>query len=152
MGASGQLHRRVAIDPSTRATGSTVDRWCVRPGCGAAAQATLSFRYAQQEASIEALAPEPVPQSYDLCADHATRTRPPRGWQLRDRRPSDGSRPARPSLPPSDLGGDRTVAVLAAALRAAPDAASERAVGSLTAVIGPAPGAQVGRTSTSVSS
>jgi hypothetical protein len=63
-----------------------------------------------------------VPQSYDLCAPHAARTQPPHGWRLEDRRPVDeqtvtevGGRPAAP------IGGEQTVAVLAAALRAVPD-------------------------------
>jgi hypothetical protein len=61
------------------------------------------------------------PQSYDLCAGHAARTQPPRGWQLRDRRPADErGTPEAPGRSTS-LGGEDTVAVLAAALRAVPD-------------------------------
>jgi hypothetical protein len=118
---------------------TAVQRPCARPGCSTSARATLSFRYAAQEAVLEVLLPEARPQTYDLCLDHAARTTPPRGWQLRDRRPEDERRPVDPSLPPPDLGGDRTVAVLAAALRAVPDAASERAVTDRTAEIGTAP-------------
>jgi hypothetical protein len=99
---------------------TAVQRPCARPGCSTSARATLSFRYAAQEAVLEVLLPEARPQTYDLCLDHAARTTPPRGWQLRDRRPEDERRPVDPSLPPPDLGGDRTVAVLAAVSRVGP--------------------------------
>jgi hypothetical protein len=96
-------------------------RPCARPGCPAPAQASLVFSYATREAWLDRLG-EPVPQSYDLCATHAARTQPPNGWRLQDRRPLDeqavgeaGGRPAEP------IGGEQTVAVLAAALRAVPD-------------------------------
>lgn len=92
------------------------------------ATATMTFRYSTREAWIERLAEARDPQSYDLCVTHAARTRPPEGWELRDRRPEDERRPAVPHPTPVDLGGDRTVAVLAAALRAVPDPVSEDAV------------------------
>lgn len=114
-------------------------RACARPGCPDPAAATLTFRYAAQEAVVEVLVAEPRPQAYDLCVAHAARTSPPRGWTLRDRRPEDARRPVEPSRTPPDLGGDRTVAVLAAALRAVPDAVSEHAVTDRTAEIGAAP-------------
>lgn len=94
----------------------------MRPGCPAPAQATLSFRYASREAWIGRLSAEPSPEAYDLCGGHATRTQPPHGWQLRDQRPREEQveEPAAPQEPP-DLGGEDTVAVLAAALRAVPE-------------------------------
>jgi hypothetical protein len=113
-------------------------RPCARPGCPDPAAATLTFRYAAQEAVVELLVAESRPQAYDLCLAHAARTSPPRGWTLRDRRPEDARLPADATRTPPDLGGDRTVAVLAAALRAVPDAASERAVTDRPAEIGAA--------------
>jgi hypothetical protein len=141
VGTSEHLRTGVARDADAvvHRFATAVQRPCARPGCSTPARATLSFRYAAQEAVLEVLLPEARPQAYDLCLDHAARTSPPRGWQLRDRRPEDDRRPVDPSLPPPDLGGDRTVAVLAAALRAVPDAASERAVTDRTAEIGTAP-------------
>ncbi|MFO7779759.1 MAG: DUF3499 family protein [Nitriliruptoraceae bacterium] len=112
-------------------------RACARPACPAPAVATLSFSYAERRVDLSLLLEQPEPQTYDLCTAHAARTRPPHGWQLRDRRPEDTRLPdARPSVP-ADLGGDRTVAVLAAALRAVPGAVSEDAALSPTAEIVP---------------
>jgi hypothetical protein len=96
-------------------------RACVRPGCPSPARATLSFRYDSREAWLERLSEEPRPEAYDLCAPHATRTRPPHGWQLRDRRPREEQGIDEPPSAPADLGGERTVALLAAALRSVPD-------------------------------
>lgn len=121
-----------------RSFGRAVERPCARPSCSAPARATLRFVYADREASVEQLADEPSPQTYDLCATHAARTSPPHGWTLRDRRPEDERRPDAPPQTPADLGGDRTVAVLAAALRATPDSVSEDAVDVAAAEVGPA--------------
>ncbi len=88
----------------------------------------MSFSYAEREVVIDRLSADPTPQRYDLCVPHAARTRPPQGWRMRDLRPDDERRPGDLPQPPADLGGDRTVAVLAAALRAVPDAVSEDAV------------------------
>jgi hypothetical protein len=115
-------------DAVVRPFGAAVRRPCARPNCSTPAIATLTFRYTAREAWIERLLDDPRPQSYDLCARHAARTRPPHGWQLHDRRPEDERYVELPSQPPADLGDDRTVAVLAAALRAVPDAVSEDAV------------------------
>jgi hypothetical protein len=105
------------VRPITRAA----RRPCARPGCPAPARASLVFSYGTREVWLDRLG-DPVPQSYDLCAPHAARTQPPHGWRLEDRRPVDeqtvtevGGRPAAP------IGGEQTVAVLAAALRAVPD-------------------------------
>jgi hypothetical protein len=111
-----------AVHPLSRAA----QRPCSRPGCPAPARATLTFAYAQRQAWIEPLQATDEPQAYDLCAGHASRTRPPHGWQLRDRRSDDDRRLDPPPVTPPDLGGERTVAVLAAALRAVPDLAPER--------------------------
>lgn len=64
----------------------SVKRRCARPGCHQLAAATLSFLYAQQIVWIDDLHVEDSPANHDLCAGHADRTRPPRGWELSDRR------------------------------------------------------------------
>lgn len=89
-------------------------RRCSRPGCPTPATATLTFRYDHQHASLVPLVDDGGPETYDLCGDHADRTQPPHGWTLEDERP-DELPVATPG--PSDLGSERTVAVLAAALR-----------------------------------
>jgi hypothetical protein len=104
------------------------ERPCVRPGCPAPAQASLTFRYASREAWVERLSAEPTPEAYDLCQQHASRTQPPHGWQLRDRRPREEQIEQEPQTETRrDLGGEDTVAVLAAALRAVPEAAPQPA-------------------------
>lgn len=101
-------------------------RTCARPGCPAPAAATLTFRYATREAWVGPLSEVADPQRYDLCAGHAARTEPPRGWSLTDVR-SDPSAAVDPALdvgradePPgaSEPAPTReaTVALLAAAL------------------------------------
>lgn len=125
---TGELRDGAGSDAVVRSFERADDRACARPSCTASASATLTFRYGTREAWIERLADRAHPQAYDLCAPHAARTRPPEGWQLRDRRPEDERRPAVPHPTPVDLGGDRTVAVLAAALRSVPDPVSEDAI------------------------
>jgi hypothetical protein len=93
----------------------------VRPGCPAPARASLTFRYESREAWIERLTEEPTPEAYDLCSSHAARTQPPHGWQLRDRRPREEQLPQPEAPARRELGGEDTVAVLAAALRAVPE-------------------------------
>lgn len=88
--------------------------------------ATLSFSYTERQVVLASLFEEPAPQTYDLCISHAGRTRPPHGWQLRDRRPEE-EREEPVGRIPADLGGEGTVAVLAAALRAVPGPVSEDA-------------------------
>lgn len=104
------------------------ERHCARPGCTARAHATLVFSYGEQRAVLSGLAGEPRPQAYDLCPTHAARTSAPYGWQLRDERSEDERRIYDAPTVPADLGGDRTVAVLAEALRAVPgpQASSDR--------------------------
>ena len=111
------------------------ERVCARPACRAPATATLGFSYAARQVELHPLAQLRAPQTYDLCTVHAARTRPPHGWELRDRRPDDDRHSDERRAVPADLGGDRTVAVLAAALRAVPGAVSEDAA--------PAPAAEV---------
>lgn len=106
-GASGAV-----VQPITRAA----QRPCARPGCLSPASATLAFRYDTQQAWIGPLAPNRTPEGYDLCVLHAGRTRPPRGWDLVDRRSEEERQPPTATVP-ENLGGDQTVAVLAAVLR-----------------------------------
>jgi hypothetical protein len=124
--------------------GRVVERPCARPDCSAPGTASLTFAYPTRQAWIGVLADDPRAQSYDLCARHVARVRPPLGWQLRDERPEDDRRAEAAPTPPTDLGGDRTVAVLAAALRAVPDAVSEDAVRAVTAEAGAVPAPTVG--------
>ena len=83
------------------------------------------------------LTTERSPQAYDLCAEHASRTQPPNGWQLRDQRPEEERTPDVPPTTPADLGGERTVAVLAAALREVPDAVPARGARDRITEVGP---------------
>jgi hypothetical protein len=115
----------VRPDAVVRPLSRVAERPCSRPGCPAPARATLTFAYGQREAWVERLREQPEPQAYDLCSQHASRTRPPHGWTLKDRRPEEERRIDPPPVTPADLGGERTVAVLAAALRAVPDVAPE---------------------------
>jgi hypothetical protein len=73
---------------------------------------TLVFQYEARLAQLLVLQ-DGGPETYDLCGDHADRTKPPVGWTLQDDRPDDlGGTPAA-----GDLGSPQTVAVLAAVLR-----------------------------------
>jgi hypothetical protein len=114
--AQGRAARDAVVRPLARAA----QRACVRPGCPSPARASLSFRYDTREAWLGRLDDEPRPESYDLCSSHAARTRPPHGWQLRDRRPREEQVDGEPPATPDHLGGEQTVAVLAAALRSVP--------------------------------
>jgi Protein of unknown function (DUF3499) len=64
---------------------STLNRQCSRPGCGAEAEATLTYDYRDRRAWIDSLADE-HPMSYNLCEQHADGLSVPRGWDLSDRR------------------------------------------------------------------
>lgn len=61
-------------------------RSCRRPGCGWAATASLSFRYATGQVWLRDLSPTPDPSLYDLCASHADALTVPRGWEQVDER------------------------------------------------------------------
>lgn len=108
-----------ARDRVVRPLSRAAARPCSRPGCPTPASATLRFSYGTREAWLGGLSEDRQPEAYDLCGAHADRTRPPHGWDLVDERPADAA-PERAGGPPADLGGERTVAVLAAALRAVP--------------------------------
>jgi hypothetical protein len=125
LGSADGPDRRAAARPSSRAGG----RLCARPDCSTTARATLSFDYASRRVYVEPLFLERSPQTYDLCSTHAGRTTPPNGWHLQDRRSESERHEDVPAATPADLGDDRTVALLAAALRAVPDPVSEDALG-----------------------
>ncbi|MBW3620641.1 MAG: DUF3499 domain-containing protein, partial [Actinobacteria bacterium] len=112
--------RHTTRDAVVRPLSRVAVRPCARPGCPSPARATLSFRYATREAWLEGLHDESSPATYDLCASHADRTRPPTGWGIVDQRPAEDQEPAE-RAPAHELGDEHTVAVLAAALRAVPD-------------------------------
>jgi hypothetical protein len=59
---------------------------CARPGCGAAAAATLRFQPTQREAWLVELDDTSPRTEGDLCARHAAALVLPRGWQLHDER------------------------------------------------------------------
>lgn len=111
--------RHPVDDPVVRPLRRTGQRICSRPGCSLPASATLTFAYELRSARIVGLEEQAEPEAYDLCGDHADRTKPPYGWSLTDERPDE---PLLPGQRPRDLGSDRTVAVLAAALRGDPGA------------------------------
>lgn len=63
-------------------------RHCSRPGCAAAASATMSYDYAARTAWLDDLAEPAQPHEYDLCPAHADRLAVPEGWERADRRSS----------------------------------------------------------------
>ena len=68
-------------------------RTCVRPGCGAPAEATLTYHYASRTAWLDDLDGDPDPATYELCTQHADRFTVPIGWNREDRRTSDAPVP-----------------------------------------------------------
>ena len=46
----------------------------------------MLIRYVDREVEIVDLIREPDPNLVDLCAEHADRLTPPRGWAITDRR------------------------------------------------------------------
>jgi hypothetical protein len=49
---------------------------------------SLAHNYAERRAWLFDLDANPDPHTYDLCAYHADRFRPPRGWSTEDQRAS----------------------------------------------------------------
>ena len=60
-------------------------RLCARPGCGVPASAVLTFQYATRTVWLLDQG-DPDPAAIDLCAPHADRLSPPRGWIGHDQR------------------------------------------------------------------
>jgi hypothetical protein len=46
------------------------------------AATTALVRYEAREIELRPLVDEPDPHLVDLCSDHGTRLRPPRGWTI----------------------------------------------------------------------
>ena len=61
-------------------------RTCAKIRCRTPAEATLLLHYADRQARIVDLVPEPDPNLLDLCAEHAGRLTPPIGWVISDDR------------------------------------------------------------------
>ena len=57
-------------------------RRCSRTACGLPAVATLTYVYADSTAVLGPLADVAVPGAFDLCAEHASRTSVPMGWEV----------------------------------------------------------------------
>ncbi|MFD1836485.1 DUF3499 domain-containing protein [Brachybacterium rhamnosum] len=57
-------------------------RECSRTACSRPAVSTLTFVYADSTAVLGPLSRHSEPHTYDLCAEHASRTTAPRGWEL----------------------------------------------------------------------
>ena len=57
-------------------------RRCSRTACGLPAVATLTYVYAESTAVLGPLADVAVPGAFDLCAEHASRTSVPMGWEV----------------------------------------------------------------------
>src|ERR1700704_3461481 len=66
--------------------GSQYQRLCARPGCGAAATATLRFQSTQRQAWLVELDENASRTQGDLCPRHAAALVLPRGWVLYDER------------------------------------------------------------------
>jgi hypothetical protein len=60
----------------------SVTRRCSKTACRQVAVATLTYAYADRAVVVGPLATFAEPHSYDLCADHASRLTPPRGWDI----------------------------------------------------------------------
>lgn len=61
-------------------------RPCSHAGCFTPAVAALAFDYKTRKVWLHDLPNPPDPASYDLCAEHTARFRPPRGWEVQDLR------------------------------------------------------------------
>jgi len=61
-------------------------RSCSRWGCSLSAVCSLAHNYAERRAWIFDLEAVADPHTYDLCAYHADRFKPPLGWIAEDRR------------------------------------------------------------------
>jgi Protein of unknown function (DUF3499) len=84
---SGQEARRSPIGPLRQQHEREAShRACSRPDCGETATATFTYDYQARTSSLELLAAESHPMSYDLCGAHADTLTAPRGWRLEDRR------------------------------------------------------------------
>jgi hypothetical protein len=72
-----------AVHPALAASGPP--RRCARPDCSAKAAVTLVCDYSARTVVMSPASDAPEvddPARYDLCARHASRFRPPHGWEL----------------------------------------------------------------------
>ena len=65
-------------------------RSCSHWGCSLPAVCSLAHNYSERRAWLFDLEANPDPHTYDLCAYHADRFRPPRGWSTEDHRACTG--------------------------------------------------------------
>lgn len=61
-----------------------MSRVCSRPGCSEPATVTFTFEPAELVLWIGDLAEDATAPGHDLCAEHAARLSPPRGWSVSD--------------------------------------------------------------------
>ena len=81
------LAANTALHPAGHAErpASGPPRRCARPDCSAVAAVTLVCDYSARTVVISPASDAPEvddPARYDLCARHASRFRPPHGWEL----------------------------------------------------------------------
>ncbi|HQF03173.1 MAG TPA: DUF3499 domain-containing protein [Phycicoccus sp.] len=57
-------------------------RRCTKTACRQPAVATLTYAYSDRAVVVGPLATFAEPHTYDLCAQHAGRLTPPRGWDI----------------------------------------------------------------------
>jgi Protein of unknown function (DUF3499) len=82
-------------------------RQCARFGCTAIATATYTFDSDACIVYVDVL--DDGGRTFglsagELCSRHARSLRPPRGWQLEDRRPSENAPPPQLAAGPTDVG------------------------------------------------
>src|SRR4051812_1975944 len=107
--------------------GAQYRRLCARPGCGAAAVATLRFQSTQRQAWLVELDVNASRTQGDLCQRHAAALVLPRGWELHDERPSGTWKPvtssdANAGATPKNGAGTRRKRAPRKAKASAPDA------------------------------
>lgn len=61
-------------------------RACAKPNCGSEAAATMALRYESKRVLVVDLLEEPDRNLVDLCDTHASRLKPPLGWDIVDER------------------------------------------------------------------
>src|SRR4051812_9010153 len=83
--------------------GAQYRRLCARPGCGAAAVATLRFQSTQRQAWLVELDDSAARTQGDLCQRHAAALVLPRGWELHDERPFAAAGTAAPPREPTPV-------------------------------------------------
>ena len=71
-----------SVQPAEASIVAPMRRQCCRPACAEPAVATVTYHYGTQAAWVDPLSAERDPHSYDMCARHAERLRPPQGWAL----------------------------------------------------------------------